>query len=224
MLSIAVIEDNDDLRGAIVGALAAEGHRVIGIDCAEALAEQGARRIDLAVIDLNLPGEDGLSLTRRLRQTDPEMGIIVMTARGRANDKRIGYESGADIYLAKPVALEELAAAISALSRRIRRKAASATLRLDMRSLTVSGAGTTRPLSVQEAALLAAFARAEEQRLETWQIMEILEHGDRAPSRNALKVTLSRLAAKLRQTGAGERPIRAIRNWGYQLCESITLA
>lgn len=226
MLSIAVIEDNDDLRAAIVGALAGEGHHVIGLDCAEALPEQGRTlRIDIVVVDLNLPGEDGISLTRRLRATDPDVGIIMMTARARIDDKRIGYESGADIYLAKPVSLDELSAALLALSRRVRRAPAPlAGLMVDTVRLALGGPKGTAPLSSSEAALLAAFARAQDHRLETWQIIEVLEQADRAPSRNALTVTISRLSAKLRQAGAAPRPIRAIRNWGYQLCEPVTLS
>ncbi len=198
---------------------------MVGFDCAEALAEQGLTlRIDLVVLDLNLPGEDGLSLTRRLRATNPEIGIIMMTARTRTDDKRIGYESGADIYLAKPVSLEELTAAIQALSRRLRPAGApSLGLVLDTVRLTLGGPGGMTALSAPEAALLAAFARAQDHRLETWQIIVVLEQADRAPNRNALNVTISRLAAKLRQSGTAAQPIRSIRNWGYQLCEPIVL-
>ncbi|WP_371348935.1 response regulator transcription factor [Ancylobacter sp. IITR112] len=225
MLSIAVVEDNDDLRTAIVNALTGEGHHAVGFDCAEALAEQRqALRIDLVVVDLNLPGEDGLSLTRRLRVTHPEIGIIMMTARARADDKRIGYESGADIYLAKPVALEELTAAIQALSRRLRPAApAPRGLVLDTGRLTLGGPLGMTALSAPEAALLAAFTRAQDHRLETWQIIAVLEQADRAPNRNALNVTMSRLSTKMRQSGTGPHPLRAIRNWGYQLCEPIVL-
>lgn len=225
MLSIAVVEDNDDLRTAIVNALGGEGHHVVGFDCAEALAEQGkALRIDLVVVDLNLPGEDGVSLTRRLRATNPEIGIIMMTARTRTDDKRIGYESGADIYLAKPVSLDELAAAILALSRRLRPALPPpAALTLDTVRLTLGGPRGPTALSAPEAALLAAFARAQDHRLETWQIIVVLEQADRAPNRNALNVTISRLSAKLRQSGTASHPIRAIRSWGYQLCEPIVL-
>lgn len=225
MLSIAVVEDNDDLRTAIVNALSGEGHHVVGFDCAEAIAEQGqALRIDLVVVDLNLPGEDGLSLTRRLRVTNPDIGIIMMTARTRSDDKRIGYESGADIYLPKPVSLEELTAAILALSRRLRPAAPAPTgLVLDTVRLTLVGPQGKMSLSAPEAALLAAFARAQDHRLETWQITVVLEQGDRAPNRNALTVTMSRLSAKLRHCGGGAHPLRSIRNWGYQFCEPIIL-
>ena len=91
-LNIIVVEDNDELREATVDALRAEGHQVLGLDCAEALPEQASwRRVDLMVVDLNLPGEDGLALTRRLRSSQPDIGIIMVTARGLSTDKRRGY-------------------------------------------------------------------------------------------------------------------------------------
>ena len=117
-LNILVVEDNDDLRQTMVEVLAGEGHHVSGVDCAEAVPECiGA--LDLILIDLNLPGEDGLSLARRIRSTQPDIGMIMVTARRLPADRKRGYDSGADIYLPKPIAFEELCAAIESLSRRI---------------------------------------------------------------------------------------------------------
>ncbi|RTL92718.1 helix-turn-helix domain-containing protein, partial [Ancylobacter aquaticus] len=96
-------------------------------------------------------------------------------------------------------------------------------LTLDTVRLTLGGPRGPTALSAPEAALLAAFARAQDHRLETWQIIVVLEQADRAPNRNALNVTISRLSAKLRQSGTASHPIRAIRSWGYQLCEPIVL-
>jgi len=119
-LNIVVVEDNDDLREAIVGVLSAQGHRVLGLSCAEELGDEGAQAvIDLLVVDLNLPGEDGVSLTRRLRQTQPGLCILMMTARDSVRDKVSGYEAGADMYLTKPVSIEELTAAVKSLDRRL---------------------------------------------------------------------------------------------------------
>jgi len=227
MLNIAVVEDNDDLRHAIVDALNAEGHHVVGFDCAEALVEQSQILwIDLMVVDLNLPGEDGLALTRRIRAIQPQIGIIMVTARARTVDKQVGYESGADIYLTKPVALDELRAAIQALARRLAPSAvvSGGVLTLDGRGLTLRGGLATLALSAPEAALLSAFSRAPDKRLETWQIMEILDRTERASSRSTLNVMIFRLSRKLRQTGSSDRPIRAIRGWGYQLCETLLLS
>jgi DNA-binding response OmpR family regulator len=211
---------------AMVGALRLDGHHVTGFDCAEALTEQGAPvAIDLMVVDLNLPGEDGISLARRLRSVQPEVGIVMVTARSRTADKRLGYESGADIYLTKPVALDELGAAIGALSRRLRpAPAISPSLRLDGRRLVLEGPCGAVSLSAHEAAVLAAFARAPERRIEVWQIAEIVNRSADLPHRNAINVMVFRLGRKLLRAGADSRPIQVIRNWGYQLCLELVLA
>ena len=78
-LNIVVIEDHDALRDVTVSALASHGHKVIGLECAEALYEhKDIERIDLMIIDLNLPGEGGLSLTHRRRKVYPNIGIIIV--------------------------------------------------------------------------------------------------------------------------------------------------
>ncbi|MEY4757381.1 MAG: hypothetical protein RJA34_2279 [Pseudomonadota bacterium] len=118
-LNILVVEDHDALREATVDTLRQQGHQVTGIDSAEALiGELAGVRFDVYVIDLRLPGEDGISLTRRLRQDQPDAGIILATARVLPQDRAAGLASGADIYLAKPLLPEDLQAAVAELSRR----------------------------------------------------------------------------------------------------------
>jgi DNA-binding response OmpR family regulator len=117
---IIVVEDHDDLREATVDALARMGHGVRGLARAELLdGEFPTFRPHLLVLDLNLPGEDGISLARRFRRSHPGIGIVMVTARNQTEQKIDGYDSGADIYLTKPVSIDEVAAAIHALSRRI---------------------------------------------------------------------------------------------------------
>jgi len=118
-LSIVLVEDNDDLRDLTADALRAEGHRVTALACAEEL-EDRARGVaaDLFLIDLNLPGEDGFSLSRRIRKAQPLVGIVIVSARSDLQGKVDGYECGADWYLPKPVPIEELLAAISSFARR----------------------------------------------------------------------------------------------------------
>ncbi|MFA7243641.1 MAG: response regulator transcription factor, partial [Sulfuricellaceae bacterium] len=116
----------------------------------------GAFRADILLLDLNLPGEDGISLARRIREVLPEVGIIMVTARRQARDKIEGYGSGADIYLTKPTSVEELDAAIQALSRRVRPAPALVTgrLRLNPATLQLSGPRSTIDVSDQECSLL----------------------------------------------------------------------
>ncbi|MFW2454814.1 response regulator transcription factor [Methyloversatilis discipulorum] len=120
-LNLLIVEDNDDLRDSLADALGTRGHHVVALDCAEAVPEQAElTRLDLAIVDLNLPGEDGLALAQRLREAQPGLGIIMLTARAQSSDKVAGYEHGADIYLTKPVSLQELAGAVQALGRRLK--------------------------------------------------------------------------------------------------------
>ena len=226
-LNIIVVEDNDELREATVDALRAEGHRVLGLDCAEALPEQASwRRVDLMVVDLNLPGEDGLALTQRLRSSQPDIGIIMVTARGLSTDKRRGYTCGADIYMTKPVALDELTAAIQNLSRRLKPEDVSATRpTLNLRRHILHCPNETEvQLSSQESALLAAFGRAAEWRLETWQLIEILEKDSAEDPKAAVEILIARLRKKLLQAGCAELVIKSIRCWGYQMSGQLQLA
>lgn len=223
MLSIIVVEDHDALREVTVEALRGKGHHVTGADSAESLAEMGnAMHVDIMVIDLNLPGEDGISLARRLRQSQPDIGIIMVTARSQLVEKMQGYESGADIYLTKPASLEELCAAIQALSRRINRAAQSTSaLRIDPDKLTLSGERGEVGISSNEAAMLVAFARAEGHQMECWQLIELTRHTENDYNKANLEVQIVRLRKKLVQAGSNEHPIKAIRNLGYQLCVGI---
>lgn len=119
-MNIVVVEDHALLREVTVAALRELGHQVQGVDSAEALPDVlQSFAAQIVLLDLNLPGEDGVSLAQRLRRANPVLGIIMVTARAALNDKLAGYASGADLYLSKPTSVEELGAAIEALSRRI---------------------------------------------------------------------------------------------------------
>ncbi|MDP1596277.1 MAG: response regulator transcription factor [Methylotenera sp.] len=222
-LNIVVVEDHDSLRESIVEALRDNGHHVIGIDCAEALTEiQYAMHIDLMVIDLNLPGEDGVSLTRRLRVSYPDMGVIMLTGRSKLAEKMEGYASGADIYLTKTTSVDELSSAIQALSRRLKRvNQAHASLQLDVVKLTLSGTLAKVELTANETSLLAAFLRAPGQRLENWQLIEVLGKTEESYSKASLEMQVARLRKKIMQVCSEEYPIKSIRQLGYQLGVTI---
>lgn len=220
VLNIVVIEDNDDLRDAVVQALRRQGFQVLGLDCAEALPEQSSwQRIDILVVDLNLPGEDGLSLVARMRAIEPDVGVIMVTARGLPADKQAGYEHGADIYISKPASLPELVAAIRSLSRRLNLTTGfPGDQRLDLVSHLLEGPQPLQvQLTAQESALIAALARAADKRLETWQLIDILGKGSADDPKRALEIVITRLRKKLEQAGCATLKIRSIRNWGYQL-------
>ena len=124
LLHVAVVEDHDALREMTVDALEMPGHLVRGYESAEALLEQlDVLPVDIAVLDINLPGICGFTLAQRLRSENPNVGILMLTVRSELDDKLRGYDSGADSYLPKPVAPQELFAVVSSMSRRINQAA-----------------------------------------------------------------------------------------------------
>ncbi|MCZ8151465.1 MAG: response regulator transcription factor [Rhodobacteraceae bacterium] len=222
MLNIALVEDNTALRESIVDMLAEQGHHVVGFESAEGfLANCSVATVDVVVLDLNLPGRDGLSLARDLRAAWPKVGIIMLTARGAPEERQTGYESGADIYLAKPSSAPELTASIWALARRLgREETAPRRIVLDVKAMTLSGPSGTVKLTSGEASLLESFVQAPGNRLVT----EGQAADADATSKATLGVKIVRLRKKLVAAGAVGQPINAIRNLGYQLSVSVDLS
>lgn len=220
-LSIVLVEDNDDLRELTAEALRDEGHRVVALSCAEELEDQ-ARGVaaDVFLIDLNLPGEDGFSLSRRIRQVHPLVGIIIISARSDLQDKVVGYDSGADWYLPKPVPFAELSAALKSFARRrlaqqVDTVTPSGGLILQQRELQ-GPVGSVR-LTPAEENLLTALARAPSNRLENWQLLELFGLDNADVSKTSLEVRITRLRKKLSQVGAQGLCLESIRGIGYQL-------
>lgn len=224
-LNIAVVEDHEALRIVTVEALQSRGHRVTGVESAESLQEMlGNQPLELVVVDVNLPGEDGVSLARRLKQSHPDLGVIVVSAGNRLDDKLDAYECGADIYLTKPVAVEELCAAAGALGKRIQRTSHPPLpgFSLDLKQMRLRGPAGETSLTSQDATLLAALVRAPGRRLETWQLLEQLGWLD--TGKIALEVPVSRLRRKFSVVGATANPLIAIRKQGYQLSCDVVIA
>lgn len=222
-LKILVVEDNDDLRDTTHQILTDEGHQVTAISSAEELPES-YDQFNLALIDLNLPGEDGIALARRMRKIHPKMGLIMVTARRLPEDRTRGYQSGADIYLVKPVGLEELMAAIAALSRRLQDDSERSGIRLVRQGLYLLGEQNTRvSLLAHEAELLSVFSAARNQQLEQYVLIELMGKERAADPKAALELQILRLRKKLKQAGAQDPIIQSIRGWGYQLCVELVI-
>ena len=220
-LSIVLVEDNDDLRELTADALRQHGHRVTALSCSEEL-EDKARGVaaDLFLIDLNLPGEDGLSLSRRIRQVQPLVGIYIVSARSDLDDRLQGYDCGADLYLPKPVPFEELLAAINSFARRRQAqqvKIANRNGPLQLHKRELLGAAEPVHLTAGEVVLLTAFARAPSGRLENWQLSELLGLDVADAGKANLEVRITRLRKKLDQAGAQGNFLESIRGMGYQL-------
>jgi DNA-binding response OmpR family regulator len=173
---------------------------------------------------LNLPDEDGLSLTQRLRQSHPAVGLVITTARAQINDKVLGYRSGADLYLTKPIHPEELIAGISSLSQRLRTKSVLTTeLELSLASLVVRGPLETIDLTSAEATLLSEMARAPGKTLERWQLLEIFSKPDTEISNASIEMRVSRLRKKLKATGVAAPHIKSLHKVGYALCCQVVI-
>ena len=227
-LNIVLVEDNKDLREAIVEVLSTLGYRVLGLSCAEELGDEGAQAsIDLLIVDLNLPGEDGISLSRRLRRIQPNLCILMMTARDTVRDKVSGYEAGADIYLTKPASIEELSAAVQSLERRLQAQEKplknQAVLSVQIAGLLAHGPGGSVELTTIEVALLSALARAPDQRLAYWQLLQIMTTELQRTSQANLAVRMTRLRKKLWETGFNGPTLQVIRHEGYQLRVPVQL-
>ncbi|ESW59641.1 MAG: transcriptional regulator [Rhodobacter sp. CACIA14H1] len=217
MLKVTLIEDNMLLRETMEEFLSAEGHDVSCFASAEEAAGSAAlQSAQVVVLDLNLPGENGISLARRLRQARPDLGIVMLTARTDPAQRQQGYESGADIYLTKPSSPGELAAALRSLARRLAPVPAQADedLRIDTARLLAIGPGGRVTLSAFETDLLRQFGRADDRRLS---FAEIAALEGSSANRGALDVRITRLRKKLAQIMRGGNPIVAIRGTGYQL-------
>jgi DNA-binding response OmpR family regulator len=225
-LKILIVEDNDDLREGWLSFFQSHGHFVRGAAlAAELLDELGGFTPDVYVLDLNLPDTDGLELVRKLRKTHPHVGIVITTARSRIGDKVIGYESGADIYLTKPVEPTELMAAITASAKKWRSPATSLqTLQLRMSQHLLEGPNGMVDLSPNETILLTGMVRAAGDPLARWQLAELLGTGEEIPSAANLEMRMARLRKKLVAAGAEPPCIRAVYNRGYMLNSPVVLS
>lgn len=226
LLRIGIVEDNEDLRDSLLEILAGNGHHCVGFGSAEDLDESSeAGAMDLMLVDINLPGEDGLSLTARLKHAMPRLRVIMMTTRGQVSDRVHGYDVGADIYMPKPLDVSELLAAVRALGRQMGSETGVAELkaRLDVKALQLFGPATPTSLTAAEVAVLSALALAPGRRLEYWQLMELLGGEVDDAGKSKLAVRMTRLRGKLDAAGFPHDTLRSLRATGYQLCVPLEL-
>lgn len=223
-LKIALVEDNDDLRDLLTRDITRAGYAVHTAECAEDLDDLVAHTsIDLLILDLTLPGEDGLSIARRYKRANPDKYIIMLTARGREQDRINGYESGADIYLTKPISSSELMAAIGSVSRRLLKQQNLIDVALNVRSMTLTGVKTIA-LNRQEVVMLKALSESPNGNLPYFRLLELCgEQEINDYTKAALEVRMVRLRKKLAEAGIEGKTIRAIRGEGYHLLSQIQI-
>ena len=220
-----VIEDYDALREAMCDVLSQDGHDVVGVAMAEDVDDERTGFVsDLYIVDLNLPGEDGISLAQRIRRSQPEVGIVIVSARSTVDDRVGGYRSGANIYLTKPLSLEELRAVVDSFVQRLVSSEASrqALFVLSPMKMIMTGSSGMATLTQPEVSLLAAFSRAPQRDLEHWQVAAHLGAGEDI-SKDNLEVKIGRLRKKLVACGAEAPAIRSLRGIGYRLAIPVDI-
>ena len=226
-ISLIVVEDDTNLREALVDALGLQGYYVKAFESAEDLSDFSVlSEVDVVMLDINLPGESGLCLAQRIRQNWAHIGIIMLSARKQSLERTEGFRSGADIYLTKPASTEEIHRAIHSLVRRIKYSSDPKNpnyLVLRVTELILQHSGQSVALTRNEAELLAAFSRVAENTLENWQIAELLQYDLDHLEKSVIELQISRLRKKFEHLGMTGQVLRAIRNVGYQLCEEVKL-
>ncbi len=221
-MRIIVVEDDALVADAIRRGLTEAGFAVDHVTTAEqAEASLLSGEFDLAVIDIGLPGADGLSLVRKLRRQRVSLPVLILTARDGLADRVSALDTGADDYLVKPFAVPELQARARALLRRTRSgktthiEIGELTVDLAARSLALSGAPvelTRREWSILECLVLQVGQVVSKERL-----LQAIAGWDEDLTPNAVEVYVSRLRAKLGSHAA----LRTIRGLGYRLDEPV---
>jgi two-component system OmpR family response regulator len=232
---ILIVDDHPELRDLVSRMLTKEGFRVSTARDGRAMRQVLAdRRIDLILLDLMLPGEDGLSLCRTLR-AESNIAIIMLTAKGDELDRVIGLEMGADDYLPKPFGSRELVARIRAVLRRGRDNPASARTgprpkqyqfdrwQLNTASRELIGDdGTALSLSTGEYDLLIAFVERPQRVLSRDQLLDLARGRAANALDRSIDTQVSRLRRKLEQDPTDPKIIKTVWGGGYIFTPAVT--
>ncbi|CAO3355555.1 response regulator [Azospirillum palustre] len=235
---LLVVDDDREIRSLVAQFLTKHGFRVTGVrDGAEMMRTLDGARVDLIVLDLMLPGEDGLSLCRRLRATPQtaQTPVIMLTAMGEETDRIVGLEMGADDYLAKPFSPRELLARIKAVLRRVSAPpvagapaAAGTVLRFEGWSLDLtkrelrSPDGVLVQLSAGEYDLLVAFVEHPQRVLTRDQLLDLARGRSAVPFDRSIDVQVSRLRRKIEPDPADPTLIKTVRGGGYLFTPTVS--
>lgn len=219
---IAIVDDEEQIRAAVGEYLELHGFRVSLADGGAALRRimADAPPVDLVVLDLNMPGEDGLTIARYLREHS-EVGIVILTAAGQTLDRIVGLEVGADDYMVKPFSVGELMARIRNQLRRTRPAALGGRLVyedivLDAETHKVLRDGAPVPLGPTEFRLLSTLMEKPGRVWSREQLLDRVWGRDIFVDTRTVDVHIGRLRKSLCQHG-GPDPLRTVRGAGYAL-------
>ena len=233
---ILVVDDQREICDLVQEYLSSEGYRVsIAYDGAGMRRVMAQGPVDLVILDLMLPGEDGLTLARSLRE-ESNVGIIILTGRGEIVDRIIGLEMGADDYLPKPFHLRELLARVKSVLRRAssrtaekqtaqRARARFAGWELDLSSRELfSPSGTEVRLTTGEFDLLAAFVNNANQVLTRDRLLDLARNREAGPFDRTIDVQVGRLRRKLEDDPQKPTIIKTVRGSGYIFTPPVEVA
>lgn len=220
-MRILLVEDNEQLGEGIKTLLEqsyAVDHVLNGED---AILAVKSHTYDLAILDLSLPDMDGLDILREIRGNKLSLPVLILTARGKLDDRITGLDRGADDYMAKPFEFSELEARIRALLRRLSMEKTSqlklGAVQFDLRNNRVTAADIVIELSARETMVLRALMMANGRVLSKAQLLDTITNLEADVSENAIEQYVSRLRKKLHQHGIA---INAARGLGYHLSET----
>lgn len=220
-MRILIIEDEIPIRTQICRHLEKQGYQIDETgDGKEGYYFATEYPVDLAIVDLGLPGMNGLEIIRQLRKAGNQLPVLVLTARGRWEERVEGLEAGADDYLTKPFQMEELSARIKALIRRIVGAPQSllqcGNLVLNLESQKAMLDGQVLELTAFEYRMLEYLAQRYGKIVSKDELRNYLYPHDQDPESNVLTVLLGRLRRKLDPEGI-RNPIETVRSRGYRL-------
>ncbi len=231
---ILIVDDDAEIRSLLSDYLRREGYTTSTAAEGRAMREVLNReRIDLVILDLMLPGDDGLVLCRNLR-AESQLPVIMLTARGEQTDRIVGLEMGADDYLAKPFNPRELLARIKAVMRRSRSlpdqvdHATAEQLHfagwiLDLTQRTLTGPdGVVVPLSGGEFRMLKIFLDHPNRVLSRDQLLDLTRGREAVPFDRSVDVQVGRLRKRLNDDGQAPELIKTVRGEGYVLAAQVT--
>ena len=219
MIHILVLEDDRDLNDAACRHLETRGYGVTGCTGADdAFFVMESRRCDLVISDIMLPGRSGFDFAKDLRQIDPDIPILFMTAYDDMEFMRRGYQLGIDDYIVKPVNLDELVLRIEALLRRAhiasRKRLCIGNLELDEEMLTAKLDGEPVPLTLREFRLLFTLLSYQERPFSRGQLLECYNGLDNESTPRSVDVFITSLRAKFSSCTAFR--IETVRGLGYK--------
>jgi DNA-binding response OmpR family regulator len=214
-MRILIVEDEPAIAASISAALGASGYQTrTAVDGEEAWFLGDTEAFDLVVLDLGLPGMDGLAVLKRWRSAGREMPVLILTARGTWPERVEGIDAGADDYLAKPFRIEELLARVRALIRRAAGHAspvlAAGPVSVDTRQMRVMIDGANVAVSPLEYRLIAYLLHHKGRVVSPGELIEHLYGDDDARDANALEAVITRLRKKL-----GADVVQTRRGFGY---------